>query len=100
MPTSRFEQIEAIYQAVLKLRPEERNVYLSGACANDPELRREVETLLAQLHAGGRATALADSTVTVVNAGTQLGLYKIEALIGARGMGQVFLARNDAAEPI
>ena len=54
-----------------------------------------MESLLAQDGAtSGGLTGLLDSTVTQVAAGTQLGPYKIEAPIGAGGMGQVFKARD------
>ena len=56
------------------------------------DLRREVESLLAQ--DGATSKGLLDSTVTQLAAGTQLGPYKIEAPIGAGGMGQVFKARD------
>ena len=53
--------------------------------AADPELRREVEALLAQE---------GDSTITQFAGGAQLGPYKIEAPIGAGAMGEVFRARD------
>jgi hypothetical protein len=64
----------------------------------DLELRREVESLLAQQGADGpfdrpamevAAGLLEDSSVTRLTVGEQLGPYKIEPSIGAGGMGNV-----------
>jgi serine/threonine protein kinase len=83
-----------------------RNKYTSGnprrtwRQAAPPELRGEVESLLAQdssetgaldLPAWVGVTGLSlDSTVALITPGTQLGPYKIEGPIAAGGMGHVF----------
>jgi eukaryotic-like serine/threonine-protein kinase len=93
MTSERWRQIEALYHAA-----QERGVgVLSDA---DPGLRSEVEELLAQntsregILDRPPADLLNDSSVPMLVAGAQLGPYKIEAPIGAGGMGEVWKARD------
>ena len=93
MTSERWRQVEALFHAV-----QERGVgVLSDA---DPGLRSEVEELLAQdtsregILDRPAADLLNDSSVPMLDAGAQLGPYKIEAPIGAGGMGEVWKARD------
>jgi serine/threonine protein kinase/Tol biopolymer transport system component len=81
MDLERWQQIKALYRVARD--PRKRAAVLAQA---DPELRREVEALLAQEATG--------ATQTIVGAGSQLGPYKIDAPIGAGGMGEVFRATD------
>lgn len=45
MKADRWSQIQELYHEALDQPPGERGNFLSNACAKDPELRREVESL-------------------------------------------------------
>jgi len=46
MKPERLQKIDQVFESALEIAPENRARFLDEACAGDPELRREVESLL------------------------------------------------------
>jgi eukaryotic-like serine/threonine-protein kinase len=97
----RWQRVARLYELVLEREPDERGAFLAEASGSDEELRREVESLLAQEHAQllidqpvleAAAPLLDDSSN--LESGSQLGPYRINQLVGAGGMGQVYNATD------
>ena len=102
MDSERWQRIADLYQSVLARPPLERGQYLASASGDDTELRREVESLLAQEHARlvidrpilETAAAILDVEEPNLAAGTQIGPYRIDRFLDGGGMGRVYRATD------
>jgi hypothetical protein len=93
---------EVFSHAREKTSPPEREKYLAEACQGEPELRREVESLLkADEEAGSffdRTKEISTDGIGPERAGMMVGRYKLLQEIGAGGFGVVYMAEQ--VEPV
>lgn len=104
MDPERLKQIEELYHSALEVQPAERESFIRKSCGNDEDLRREIESLLAvnkssnnffenpPLSLAAEMFSQKDGQANL--AGKEISHYKIIRLLGAGGMGQVYLAED------
>ncbi|HEX5690256.1 MAG TPA: protein kinase, partial [Roseiflexaceae bacterium] len=103
MTPERFQRVGELYDAALELAVEARPNFLAEACGDEDELRREVESLL-RAHEQGDGFLAANVAPVVAKLaarqknpsiiGRSLGHYQALSLLGAGGMGEVYLAQD------
>ena len=97
----RWATLEELFHQARALPAAERDPFIDRACGGDSELRRNLESLLAQPEGtllehgvGVAAAALFPPAERGTLEGCTLGLYILGSLIGRGGMGDVYRARD------
>jgi serine/threonine-protein kinase len=98
----KWQRLEALFHQASSLPQSDRAHFLDQACAGDPELRCELDELLAadaatsgfEAPAARSANALfaAVTEDPLARPGARIGAFQLQQLIGAGGMGTVWLA--------
>ena len=101
MPADRWQRVQDLFLAAIERDAAARSQFLGDRCGNDPDLQREVESLLAAHDHHGAVDRLAPAVAPAAAwartrvggwEGLRVGQYVIEALVDAGGMGIVYKA--------
>src|SRR6476661_5092412 len=99
----RWQRIKEIFNSAQDRPPDERSAFLNEVCGDDPSVREEVEALLSADESNDDflsypayefAAGMLASEASEFRAGHKIGRFEIQCLLGAGGMGQIYLAHD------
>ncbi len=99
MNREQWQRVKQFVDQAILTAPGERSAYLDAACGEDPELRQEVESLLAAHEQAGtnflKEPAVdfkSAASAPAARAHSRIGVYQIIDQLGHGGMGEVYRA--------
>jgi len=124
MQVERWQQLESIFQAAIERAPDERSAFLDEACEGNQSLIDEARSLVAsfedaasfieepafrnaiefdtRLHAGNKTRehslntgSMPSDWIAGLAVGRKIQQYDLLSLLGAGGMGEVYLAQDN-----
>src|SRR4030095_6790774 len=101
MRPEKWRNIQEIFRSALEHAPEERAAFLDAACKNDPELRREIDSMIEEashtsifmdVPFARYSRKILDFAREDSLTGRELNHYRIGQLLGAGGVAEVYRA--------
>ena len=90
MTPERWQRMKGVLYEALELPTEKRAEFLDRVCSGEDSLRREVDSLLSSGDQSCSNLLQSSRPRVPLSAGTKLGHYEVQSLLGAGGMGEVY----------